>query len=79
MRVLRSFAHHAVFTILVVAILGLPPKLNAQSRTKKIPWPTFVQNYLDGYFVHRPDVAVAAGRHDFDGKLPELPELERYR
>src|SRR5205085_9693695 len=31
----------------------------------------FVQGYLDGYFRHRPDVAVNMGRHEFDGRLPD--------
>lgn len=35
------------------------------------PWNEFVQRFLDQYFVHRPDVAVQAGRHEFDGRLPD--------
>ncbi len=34
-------------------------------------WPSFVQDYLDGYFRFRPDVAVVEGRHEFDGRLPD--------
>lgn len=35
------------------------------------PWARFVQEYLDGYFQHQPDAAVSAGRHEFDGRLPD--------
>ncbi len=36
-----------------------------------VPWNSFVQDYLDGYFRFRPDVAVTVGRHEFDGRLPD--------
>lgn len=45
--------------------------IHAQSRSARVvAWPTFVSNFLDGYFAHRPDIAVSAGRHEFDGRLP---------
>src|SRR5205085_11611639 len=34
-------------------------------------WDTFVTSYLNDYFAAHPDVAVYAGRHEFDGKLPD--------
>jgi len=34
-------------------------------------WDGFVNSYLDQYFALRPDQAVGAGRHEFDGKLPD--------
>ena len=34
-------------------------------------WPTYVNEFLDAYFAARPDVAVRAGKHEFDGKLPD--------
>lgn len=46
------------------------PVVNTQS-AEVIPWNKFVQSYLDEYFRHRPDLAVAAGRHEFDGRLPD--------
>src|SRR5215472_11413400 len=33
-------------------------------------WDGYVNQFLEGYFAARPDVAVIAGRHEFDGKLP---------
>lgn len=34
-------------------------------------WDAFVTQYLDAYFAMRPDAAVWAGRHEFDGRLPD--------
>ncbi len=37
-------------------------------------WDAFVEQFLGDYFTAHPDVAVAAGKHDFDGKLPDWSE-----
>lgn len=34
-------------------------------------WDPYVNEFLEAYFVARPDFAVRAGRHEFDGKLPD--------
>src|SRR5687767_741097 len=34
-------------------------------------WDSFVNEFLESYFVSHPDFAVNAGRHEFDGKLPD--------
>jgi Bacterial protein of unknown function (DUF885) len=34
-------------------------------------WDAFVTSFLDGYFKANPDLAVQAGRHEFDGRLPD--------
>jgi hypothetical protein len=34
-------------------------------------WDTFVEGYLTEYFRLHPDAAVKAGRHEFDGQLPD--------
>lgn len=34
-------------------------------------WDKFVAGYLDTYFAAHPDSAVGAGRHEFDGRLPD--------
>ncbi|MEW6160199.1 MAG: DUF885 domain-containing protein [Verrucomicrobiota bacterium] len=34
-------------------------------------WDKFLHEYLEGYFKRHPDVAVQAGRHEFDGQLPD--------
>jgi uncharacterized protein (DUF885 family) len=34
-------------------------------------WAQYRDQFLESYFVARPDFAVRAGRHEFDGKLPD--------
>jgi hypothetical protein len=34
-------------------------------------WDSYLNEFLEAYFVARPDFAVRAGRHEFDGKLPD--------
>jgi uncharacterized protein (DUF885 family) len=34
-------------------------------------WDAYVEQFLNDYFAANPDAAVAAGRHEFDGKLPD--------
>jgi hypothetical protein len=33
-------------------------------------WDSYVNEFLESYFVAHPDFAVRAGRHELDGKLP---------
>src|SRR5438128_926917 len=35
-------------------------------------WRAFVDEYLEAYFASAPTMAARAGRHDFDGRLPDL-------
>ena len=37
-------------------------------------WDSFVKSFIDSYFATRPDVAVNAGRHEYDGRLPDYSE-----
>ena len=60
-----------IFLCAFAAVL-LGGTVRAQDSSGRIvPWPAFVQNFLDGYFRFRPDLAVTAGRHEFDGRLPD--------
>ncbi|MBA3713187.1 MAG: DUF885 domain-containing protein [Pyrinomonadaceae bacterium] len=34
-------------------------------------WDAFVDDFINSYFAAHPDIAVYAGRHEFDGKLPD--------
>jgi uncharacterized protein (DUF885 family) len=34
-------------------------------------WDAYVKEFLNNYFAAHPDAAVLAGRHEFDGKLPD--------
>ncbi len=47
---------------------------NNQSAVKTMDtgsWDAYVNGFLESYFVAHPDFAVRAGRHEFDGKLPD--------
>jgi uncharacterized protein (DUF885 family) len=37
-----------------------------------VEWTKFVDEFIEGYFAANPDFAVGAGRHEFDGQLPDL-------
>lgn len=60
-----------VRVMLIVALMGSAASSFSQSPGRIISWNQFVQEFLDGYFRHRPDLAVSAGRHEFDGRLPD--------
>jgi hypothetical protein len=34
-------------------------------------WDSLVKSFIDSYFATRPDIAVNAGRHEYDGRLPD--------
>ncbi len=34
-------------------------------------WDAYVNEFLNNYFTAHPDAGVLAGRHEFDGKLPD--------
>ena len=56
---------------------------SAQEETQS--WDEYVNSFLESYFVARPHFAVDAGRHEFDGKLPDwssegiTKEIQRLR
>src|SRR5437867_13216792 len=37
-------------------------------------WDDYVTGFLDSYFHNNPTFAVSAGRHEFDGRLPDWSE-----
>jgi hypothetical protein len=44
----------------------------AQGPAASPEWDKYVASYLEAYFAVHPDIAVAEGRHEFDGKLPDF-------
>lgn len=44
----------------------------AQKPATSPEWDQYVAGYLEAYFEAHPDIAVSAGRHEFDGKLPDF-------
>ncbi len=43
----------------------------SQTNEAQQSWDSYVNDFLEAYFVARPDFAVRAGRHEFDGRLPD--------
>jgi hypothetical protein len=56
----------------VLALLFLLGCRAGQKATSSPEWDQYVAGYLDAYFAAHPDIAVSDGRHEFDGKLPDL-------
>jgi len=50
------------------AILGCH---HAKAQSQSSQWQGFVDGFLESYFALNPDMAVLAGRHEFDGRLPD--------
>jgi hypothetical protein len=60
----------------VLATMLLAPAAGAQVRPTTAParWDALVASLTEAYFVARPTSAVGAGRHEFDGRLPDWSE-----
>src|SRR5467141_380496 len=43
----------------------------AMKSSDSAEWDSYVDDFLEAWFVAHPDFAVRAGRHEFDGKLPD--------
>jgi Bacterial protein of unknown function (DUF885) len=69
-RLRRGAALTSLFLLLTISCRQAPP--SGQSGAADSPaWTLFVNQFLDSYFAANPDKAVIAGRHEFDGKLPD--------
>src|SRR4026207_2165838 len=49
---------------------GQPGNQNSSGQPVQ-SWDAFVNDFLESHFAAHPDFAVGAGRHEFDGKLPD--------
>ncbi len=78
--------------ILILAFLLIPfgcrhkrADRDASARRERQSWDEYVNSFIEDYFVAHPDFAVRAGRHEFDGKLPDVSpegittEIQRLR
>ena len=62
-----------LFTLFMMLVLNVSCQ---KSTVKMLPthsenWDTFVAQFLEDYFVANPTTAIGAGRHEFDGQLPD--------
>ena len=58
-----------IVAVIVITAVGGDQRLFAV--TNGLDWDAFVSRFIEDYLVTHPDVAVRAGRHEFDGKLPD--------
>lgn len=71
------FACRALLTLVLALLFGCERSEHADSSpaatsgAANAAWPRFVEDFIEGYFLARPTFAVSAGRHEFDGKLPD--------
>src|SRR6266567_3757341 len=72
---LRSKTAGVLFTALL--LLSVACQRTTQQTDRQTPaggdtksWDSYVNEFLESYFVAHPDFAVRAGRHELDGKLP---------
>jgi hypothetical protein len=64
----------AAAALLCVSACGAPAPTPAPSlvTAPPDPWPSFTAHFLEAYFKANPYFAVQAGRHEFDGQMPDL-------
>ncbi len=48
-----------------------PPAPTVASSAISMPWPQFVEQFIEHYLQTHPTFAVSAGRHEFDGRMPD--------
>jgi hypothetical protein len=59
----------------LVNVLATTGRVNSQrSNDKARAWDAYVARFLRDYFVAHPDFAVQAGKHQFDGQMPDWSE-----
>lgn len=59
----------AVLLMLALTLTGCQSA--AAPAAPSASWDQFVRDFIDGYFAANPTMAVSAGRHEFDGRLPD--------
>lgn len=65
----RTLAARIFSTCVAIGLLLSAQPISAKSRLPD--WNVFVSQFIETYFVLHPTFAVNAGRHEFDGKLPD--------
>ena len=61
----------AILIVAVIVITAVGGDQRLFAAINGLDWDAFVSRFIEDYLVTHPDVAVRAGRHEFDGKLPD--------
>jgi uncharacterized protein (DUF885 family) len=66
-----------VYAAFVLGLLALAPSIGQAQPASDAshPWDAYVAQFLNDYFAANPDSAVQAGKHEFDGQLPDWSEV----
>ena len=69
----------AIVAVAICVFAACQPKTNSNQASNAAPaakanWDGYVDQFLNDYFAANPSFAVYAGKHDFDGKLPDWSE-----
>jgi hypothetical protein len=54
----------------LAACAAAPPPVSTRAAAPP-PWNAFVEQFIEGYLAAHPSFAVAMGRHEYDGQLPD--------
>ena len=60
-----------MFLVLPACHVNRDSRDRGRSERRKESWEAHVSSFMEGYFNANPNFAVTAGRHEFDGKLPD--------
>ncbi|MGB7741003.1 MAG: DUF885 domain-containing protein [Steroidobacteraceae bacterium] len=77
MRMIRLYPARLVAllaAVIATGTLAVAPARAADAPSADAAWDTGVTNFIEGHFAANPVTAVYAGRHEFDGKLPDLSD-----
>jgi Bacterial protein of unknown function (DUF885) len=70
-RLIVVFAFALLFAISACQQVVPPANQQTVSTSESKEWNSYVNEFLEAYFVANPEFAVRAGRHEFDGKLSD--------
>jgi hypothetical protein len=67
----RAHPASKIAPFLLILLLCAVDARSASPSAEPRRWDRFVAGFIDSYFAAHPDRAVRAGRHEFDGRLPD--------
>ncbi|MCX7052873.1 MAG: hypothetical protein NTU56_01500 [Proteobacteria bacterium] len=77
MRIIRLYPARLVAllaAVIATGVLAVAPAHAGDAPSADAAWDAGVTSFIEGHFAANPVTAVYAGRHEFDGKLPDLSD-----